>query len=78
MIYPLAIQAILSEQLLLEWLFFPPDDKWEQGPRSKICNPETTRDISSTLIVQQTLPGRIHHPGSVCLRHLGEGVNFSR
>src|SRR5687768_7404557 len=24
------------------------------------------------LIVQQTLPLRIHHPGSVCLRHLGE------
>ena len=28
--------------------------------------------ISPTLIVQQTLPARIHHPGSVCLRHLGE------
>jgi hypothetical protein len=25
-----------------------------------------------TLIVQQTLPGRIHQPGSVCLPHLGE------
>src|SRR5688500_15810874 len=26
----------------------------------------------SNFIVQQTLPGRIHPPGSICLRHLGE------
>jgi len=28
--------------------------------------------IPPNLIVQQTLSGRIHPPGSVCLRHLGE------
>src|SRR5687768_4729019 len=26
----------------------------------------------SNFIVQQTLPSRIHPPGSICLRHLGE------
>jgi hypothetical protein len=28
--------------------------------------------IRPTFIVQQTLPSRIHPPGSVCIRHLGE------
>jgi hypothetical protein len=28
--------------------------------------------IGPTFIVQQTRAGRIHQPGSVCLRHLGE------
>ena len=38
-----------------------------------VCNaPYPLKYISSNLIVQQTLPGHIHQPGSTCLRHLGE------
>jgi hypothetical protein len=44
----------------------------------RICagnDPYKLMYISSTLIVRQTLPSRIHHPGSISLRHLGEQAN---
>jgi len=32
--------------------------------------------ITSKFIIQRTLPSRIHRPGRVCLRHLGEADTF--
>lgn len=66
MMYPLTTQAFAEKEFGLRNL------------THYICagdDPNNLMYISSTLIVQQLPPGRIHQPGSMGLRHLGEQAN---
>ena len=48
---------------------------WEPSKGTSIgSNMADPSDLSSTYILKQKLPNRIHRLGSFCLRHLGEAV----